>query len=80
MAVRGESNRKMMAFAITATWVVFIHGFFRVAGSTDRLLLSPEPVVEEKKAENFAVRLMHFLWDGKSSYQPVWPVRLQIFL
>nr|GLL26328.1 hypothetical protein 111018.19 [Ipomoea trifida] len=74
MALRSELSRRTLAFAITATCVVFIHGFFAVVGSTDRLLLqSPEPAVEDKKAERFLVRLMHFLWDGHSSYQPVWP-------
>ncbi|XP_019182457.1 PREDICTED: uncharacterized protein LOC109177534 isoform X2 [Ipomoea nil] len=74
MALRSELSRRILGFAITATCVVFIHGFFAVVGSTDRLLQSPEPaVVEDKKAEAFLVRLMHFLWDGHSSYQPVWP-------
>nr|GMD00883.1 sulfite exporter TauE/SafE family protein 3-like [Ipomoea batatas] len=73
MALRIELSRRTLAFAITATCLVFIHGFFAVVGSTDRLLQSPEPAVEDKKAERFLVRLMHFLWDGHSSYQPVWP-------
>lgn len=62
-----------------ATWLVIL-GLLMVTnlGTAERLLKykNPPNYVEEHTRQGLLDRVSNFLWQpGKSSYEPVWPVR-----
>ncbi|KAH0700269.1 hypothetical protein KY285_014519 [Solanum tuberosum] len=76
----------MKAFFVTAVWIL-CWGLFIISDvgiNAERLTLKDklEPTAtynisyvenNEMRPHGFAVRLVHFLWSGKSSYEHVWP-------
>lgn len=80
---RTRVNQTAKALATTVAWVL-CWGLFTVSGvgNAERILKATEPgyVVEKEMRQGFVVQVLHFLWQsGKSSYQPVWPVRIYTF-
>ncbi|MCD7465631.1 hypothetical protein HAX54_001646 [Datura stramonium] len=81
MMANEELKQRMKAFLVTTVWI-FCWGLFIVSDvgiNAERLLKDKiEPINhvdnnEMRPHERFAVRLVHFLWNGKSSYEHVWP-------
>ncbi|XP_016432592.1 sulfite exporter TauE/SafE family protein 3 [Nicotiana tabacum] len=71
-----ELKQRMKAFSITAVWII-CWGLFTISdvGNAERLLKTEEPtyVVEKEMRQGFALRLLRLMWNGKSSYEHVWP-------
>ncbi|OIT06377.1 PREDICTED: uncharacterized protein LOC109210703 [Nicotiana attenuata] len=71
-----EVKERVKALVITAVWII-CWGLFTISdvGNAERLLKTEEPtyVVEKEMRQGFALRLLHFLWNGKSTYEHVWP-------
>lgn len=88
MMANGELKQKMKVFLVTAVWMLCWELFTisDVGINAERLLkdkLEPATYInyveennEMMRPQGFALRLVHFLWNGKSSYEHVWPVRL----
>ncbi|XP_009788571.1 sulfite exporter TauE/SafE family protein 3-like [Nicotiana tabacum] len=71
-----EVKQRVKALLITAVWII-CWGLFTISdvGNAERLLKTEEPtyVVEKEMRQGFALRLLRFLWNGKSTYEHVWP-------
>lgn len=74
-----EVKQRVKALLITAVWII-CWGLFTISdvGNAERLLKTEEPtyVVEKEMRQGFALRLLRLMWNGKSSYEHVWPVRV----
>ncbi|XP_059293227.1 sulfite exporter TauE/SafE family protein 3-like [Lycium ferocissimum] len=74
-----ELKHRLKAFLLTAVWIL-CWGLFTISdvSSAERLLKDKEPTYinvenNEMKPQGFALKLVHFLWNGRSSYEHVWP-------
>ncbi|KAM3285870.1 sulfite exporter TauE/SafE family protein 3 [Capsicum chacoense] len=85
MMANEELKQKMKVFLVTAVWMLCWELFTisDVGINAERLLkdkLEPATYInyveennEMMRPQGFALRLVHFLWNGKSSYEHFWP-------
>ncbi|CAN4080049.1 unnamed protein product [Withania somnifera] len=74
-----EFKQRMKAFFVTTVWIL-CWGLFTISDLSnaerlpkDRLKPATMDTNNEMRPQSFAIRLVHLLWNGKSSYEHVWP-------